>query len=326
MSITRLPGLIDVHAHLREPGATHKEDFLTGTQAAVKGGFTYVLDMPNNPGAPTISIERLEEKIKLADEKAVCDVGFHYGTDGNNWRTFATAAANARVFGLKIYCNHTTGVLLIEDKKKLEEIFKAWESPKPILVHAEDTKLEVALELAKKHSRVLHECHISLAKEVNLVGQAKADGMMVSAGVTPHHLFLNKNNSDATMRPPLATQDDQDALWQGIKDEVIDLIETDHAPHTPEEKTEGAFGVPGLETAIGLMGLAVHESRITHHDLIKLMHLNPKRIFHIPDQDSFIEVDFDTPYTVDSSKFLSKAKWSPFDGWTLYGNPILRSK
>ncbi len=319
MPITKLPGLIDVHVHLREPGATQKEDFDTGTAAAVRGGFGFVIDMPNNPGAPTISIERLEEKIRLADAKAHCGVGFHYGTNGNNLDTFAKAAANPRVYGLKIYCNHTTGELLMSNDELLINVFNAWESPKPILVHAEGAMLERCLELAQKYGHRLHHCHTSLASEVELISQAKQSFMKVSAGVTPHHLFLNNSNS-ATMKPPLATQADQDALWQGIKDEVIDLIETDHAPHTPEEKANGAFGVPGLETALGLMGLAVHEARITQHDLIKLMHLNPKKIFNITHDTGSIEVNFDKSYTVDSSQFASKAKSSPFDGWTLYGS------
>lgn len=324
MGLQKLPGLIDTHVHLREPGAIQKEDFQTGTRAAINGGFSFVIDMPNNHGAPTINIERLEEKIKLADNKAVCGVGFHYGTNGNNLDTFETAAAHKRVYGLKIYCNHTTGELLIEDRVKLEEIFKAWESAKPILVHAEGPQLETALELAKKYSRRLHHCHTSLTSEVELIARAKQLGIRVSAGVTPHHLFLT-NKNDATMKPPLATQNDRNALWKGIKNGAIDMIETDHAPHTPEEKVKGAFGVPGLETALGLMGLAVHESRITHHDLVQLMYVNPKRIFNITHNTGTIKVDFEKPYTVNSSTFASKAKWSPFDGWILYGT-ILRSK
>ena len=315
MSITKLPGLIDVHVHLREPGATHKEDFDTGTASAIRGGFGFVIDMPNNPGAPTISIEWLEEKIELS-KKAHCGVGFHYGTNGNNLSSFAKASEDKHVYGLKIYMNHTTGELLVDQP---EEIFKAWESNKPILVHAEGPQLELALGLAQKYGRRLHHCHTSLASEVKLIAQAKQALMKVTAGVTPHHLFLNTKNS-AIMKPPLS--DDQEALWQGINDEIIDLIETDHAPHTPEEKAQGAFGVPGLETALGLMGLAIHESRITQHELIKLMYLNPKRIFNITADTGTIEVDFEKPYTVDASQFASKAKQSPFDGWTLYGTVL----
>ena len=112
MAIERFPGFIDVHVHLRDPGATHKEDFYTGTRAAIKGGFTFVLDMPNNP-SPTISIERLSEKIRLADQKAICEVGFHYGTNGKNTETFRDAWSSPKVFGLKVYCNHTTREILL---------------------------------------------------------------------------------------------------------------------------------------------------------------------------------------------------------------------
>lgn len=123
MSIQRLPGLIDVHVHLRDPGATDKEDFASGTRAALKGGFTQVIDMPNNPGRPTTDLRRLQEKIDGASDRAVCDVGFHYGTTGLNTDTFAAAAAEDLVFGLKVYCNHTTGELLVDDLISLERIF-----------------------------------------------------------------------------------------------------------------------------------------------------------------------------------------------------------
>src|SRR5258708_2631495 len=143
MSLLRLPGLIDVHVHLREPGATHKEDFLTGSRAAVKGGFTFIIDMPNNP-TPTISLERLAEKIALS-KKAICDIGFHYGTNGLNTESFAAAAQNPKVFGLKLYCNHTTGEMLLDDPILVEKVFQTWESEKPILVHAEGEKLTTAI-------------------------------------------------------------------------------------------------------------------------------------------------------------------------------------
>lgn len=310
-----LPGLIDVHVHLREPGATHKEDFLTGTRAAVKGGFAFVIDMPNNPGMPTISAERLEEKIELS-KKGVCGVGFHFGTNGKNLDEFKKIWDNPRVFGLKIYMNNTTGELLVENP---EDIFKAWESPKPILVHAEGSQLEKAIELAKKYNRKLHVCHVSLASEVELIRNTKHEHRItISAGVTPHHLFL----TEGKMKPPINTEKDKEALWRGIADQTIDLIETDHAPHLQSEK---AFGVPGLETALGLMGLAIYEKRITNNDLIKLMHDNPKRIFNIPawpagrpDTDGHIEVDFEKSYTV-AGPYETKCNWSPFEGWTLYG-------
>lgn len=329
MATTRLPGLIDVHVHMREPGATHKEDFATGSRAAVKGGFTTILDMPNNP-IPTITPARLAEKIALADEKSVCAIGFHYGTTGNNLETFAAVWDNPRVFGLKIYCNHTTGELLVEDPMVLENIFRAWESPKPILVHAEGERLTRAIELAQTYGRRLHACHVSLGTEVELLIQAKRDGLPVSAGVTPHHLYLTDADrhalgARAMMKPPLATVDDQEALWEGLRTGMIDLIETDHAPHLLEEKESGKaqFGVPGLETALGLMIRATAEGRLPKNRLVHLMHHNPQKIFSIPEApDTFIEVDFEAPYTVGDGGYETKCEWSSFAGWELPGKVL----
>src|ERR1035437_467505 len=159
MTLKKFPGLIDVHVHLREPGATQKEDFLTGSKAALAGGFTFIIDMPNNP-IPTFSLKALEEKIKLS-KKAVCDIGFHFGTNGKNLNSFKGAYLHPRIFGLKIYLNHTTGDFLIDDQQVLEQIFVSWESEKPIMVHAEGKKIEECIVLAKKYNRNLHICHIS---------------------------------------------------------------------------------------------------------------------------------------------------------------------
>lgn len=326
MAIKRYPGLIDVHAHLRDPGATKKEDFNTGSQAALAGGYTFVLDMPNNP-IPTISLKALEDKVALADEKATCDINFNYGTDGKNLDSFAGVWNNPRVFGLKIYCNHTTGDLLIDDDKTIDNIFKAWESDKPILVHAEGKQLSMAINKAKKYSRRLHDCHISRAEEVEMIRNAKKEGLLISAGVCPHHLYMTdedvkKLDFRATMKPPLGTKDDQETLWEGINDKTIDMIETDHAPHLLSEKESGEakYGVPGLETALGLMLLAVKNGKITEKNMINLMHNNPKKIFNIPDQgNTYIELDPNEKYTVKDEDLKTKCKWSPFNNWELYG-------
>lgn len=336
MALTRLPGLIDVHCHLRDPGATQKEDFYTGSRAGVKGGFTFLIDMPNNP-LPTATPERLAEKIILSDQKAFCDLGFHYGTNGRNLSTFPLVWDNPRVFGLKVYCNQTTGELLIEDQKLLEEIWKTWESEKPILLHAEGAQLAFAIELAKKYQRKIHECHISTASEVELVRQAKQEGIKISAGVCPHHLFLTQEDEKrlepkGLMKPPLPTLTDQAALWEGVRNGVIDLVETDHAPHLLSEKETGAvkFGVPGLETALGLLGKAVHEQKIGEQDIIRLLYLNPQRIFNVPiQQDTFVEVDFEKTSTVGKGGYETKCAWSPFEGWELPGvlhQVVLRGK
>lgn len=323
MAIVRYPGLIDVHVHLREPGATHKEDFITGSRAAIKGGFTRVLDMPNNP-IPTTTIARLKQKIKLA-QKASCQIGFHFGTNGKNLKHFKSAYKNKNVYGLKLYCNHTTGEMLIEDINLLTKVFAAWNSQKPILVHAEGVQLSAVIALAHLYKRKLHVCHISQAVEVKLVSLAKKSGQNITAGVCPHHLFMTnkdvpKIGSLAMMKPPLGTKQDQNALWQGINDHTIDVVGTDHAPHTLKEKESKTppFGVPGLETAVGLLYLGVKKKLIRKTFIRKLLYDNPKKIFSLPSQtNTYIKVDEDRSWTVGKDGYETKCNWSPFDGWKL---------
>ena len=312
--IQNFPGFIDVHVHLRDPGATYKEDFASGARAAIVGGFTYILDMPNNP-IPTFAIARLKDKIRRT-RNLTCDIGFYYGTRGDNLASFPAAWKNPHVFGLKLYCNHTTGDYLVDDLPTLEKIFAAWKSDKPILVHAEGVHLAATLALAICYSRRLHVCHISQKSEVELVKRAKK---RVTCGVTPHHLFLT---SGQLMKPPLGTKEDRDALWEGIEDGTIDIVETDHAPHTLEEKQSDKppFGVPGLETAVGLMFLAVKKKKITQKKLLDLLYYHPKKIFHVPTQPkTTIALDPDKPYIVGKSGYETKCNWSPFEGWKLYG-------
>ena len=335
MALKKFPGFIDVHVHLREPGATHKEDFYTGSRAAIKGGFTHILDMPNNP-MPTITDQRLAEKVLLS-KKALCDIGFHFGTNGKNTEEFSKVADSPRIFGLKIYCNHTTGEMLIEDLALLENVFKAWKSHKPILVHAEGVQLAAAIALAHLYNKRLHVCHISQAIEVELVKLAKAKSQQITAGVCPHHLYLTSIDREnlkgyGCMKPPLGTQKDQDALWQGLNDGTIDIVETDHAPHTREEKEKDppAFGVTGLETAIGLMFKAVSDGRIKESDVVEFLYTRPKEIFNIPHQpDTFVELDPEKEWVVGVDGYQTKCGWSCFDGWKLRGkieNVVFKGK
>lgn len=325
-SLLKLPGFIDVHVHLREPGATHEEDFKTGTEAAVAGGTVFVIDMPNNP-IPTFSSEALSEKKKLSDSKEIIPVGFHYGTNGKNLDTFVRVWSDPRVFGLKIYCNYTTGEYLVNDEKMLDGIFKAWDCGKPILVHAEGEQLKTAIALAKKYSRRLHVCHISQAVEIEDICKAKEDGLHISAGVTPHHLFLTDKDSErlksyALMKPPLGLQSDQDALWKALHDGVIDLIETDHAPHTKEEKESDKppFGVPGLETALPLLLIKLHKEKITLDEVIRWTFKNPKKLFSVPiEEDTYIEIDMDRAWVLQNTDLKTKCGWSPFNGWQMIG-------
>ncbi|KKS20633.1 MAG: hypothetical protein UU78_C0057G0003 [Candidatus Roizmanbacteria bacterium GW2011_GWC2_41_7] len=350
MKTVKLPGLIDPHVHLRDPGATHKEDFESGTKAAVAGGFVMVLDMPNNP-EPTITVEALEQKKRLVKEKAVCDVGFIFGASSrhperaervegslsNNDNTSEFEKVIDDVYALKVYMDTTTGNLLIEEEQILENIFNKWPSHKPIVVHAEREMMNRAIDLAKKFNNKLHIAHLSQRSELEQIIQEKEKGFTITCEVTPHHLFLTEKDAVAlgpygTMKPPLKSKQDVDFLWKHI--DAIDCIATDHAPHTKEEKESDnpPFGVPGLETSLPLMLTAVSEGRITIDDIVRLMHKEPQKIFGIDvvrisdprlqNGDTYIEVDTNAEYTIENKNLFTKCGWSTFDGMKVKGKIV----
>ncbi|MGI8637559.1 MAG: amidohydrolase family protein [Segetibacter sp.] len=313
-----LPGLIDAHVHLRDPGQTHKEDFLTGTTAALAGGFTAVLDMPNN-AQPVTTVARLKEKIKLAREKAVCDIGFYYGSLGDNLETFDEAAESA--VGLKLYLNKTTGGYLL-DAKYLKKIYKAWPKEKPVLLHVEEDLIDVAIESIKDSKRPVHVCHMPSREILEKIITAKKAGLPVTCGVCPHHLFLTNQDVKkighyGKMLPSLKTQSDQDYLWEHLDD--IDIFESDHAPHTHLEKTEGMFGVPGLETTLPLLLTAEEQGKITRQQIIDKCFTAPARIFHLAnDKNTLVEVAIEE-YEIKNEQLHTKCGWSSFAGQKVIG-------
>lgn len=315
-----LPGLIDPHVHLRDPGQTEKEDFFTGTSAALAGGYTTVLDMPNNL-EPITTLQRLEAKIAAASQKTVSDIGFHFGTLGDNFDEFPRVID--KVHGLKIYLNVTTGGFVI-DKDKLLAIYKAWPEGKPILLHAEQDVSELVGSVLRAAPKQTHICHVSSRAELEFVIRAKEAGWPVTCGVTPHHLFLTEDDAERLhgygyMKPFLKSKADQDFLWQNL--EYIDVIESDHAPHTKAEKDSDKppFGVPGLETTLSLMLSAEAEGRLTRVQLLERLHSNPARIFGItPDDDTHVEVSMEE-YEIKNEVLLTKCGWSPFVGRRVIG-------
>jgi len=321
--MTILPGLIDPHVHLREPGQIEKEDFYTGTAAALAGGFTTVIDMPNNT-TPITTLETLEEKTGLAKEKIVADVGFHFGTLGDNMDEFEKIMDN--VLGLKLYLNETTGNFLIS-KEKLLAIYTAWKNAqmKPILVHAEDKMLARVIEIAKRTAVSTHICHISDEFELTLVMQAKEQGIPITCGVTPHHLFLTEDDEKhlgpfGMMKPKLKSKKDVEFLWKHLK--AIDVVESDHAPHTLAEKQSETpvYGVPGLETTLPLLLTAVSQNRLTLDNVIRLCYEGSSKIFGIiHDNQTYSEVDLNQEYEIQNENLFTKSKWSPFDGWKVKG-------
>lgn len=315
-----LPGLIDIHVHLRDPGQTHKENFYSGTSAALAGGFTSVFDMPNN-AEPITTLERLEAKIASARQQAVCDIGFNFGTLGDNFDEFPKIIN--KVSALKVYLNVTTGNFVI-DKDKLIEIYKAWPSDKPILLHAEDDVSELVLGVLRQVPKPTHICHVSSRSELEFVMKAKDEGLPITCGITPHHLFLTDKDAERLgayghMKPYLKSKSDQDFLWQHL--DGFDIVESDHAPHTKEEKDSDSppFGVPGLETMLPLLLTAEQQGRLTHQQLLDRLHFNPARIMGVtPDPASQIDVVMEE-YEIKNENLLTKAGWSPFAGRKVVG-------
>ncbi len=314
---------INPHVHLRDFEESHKEDLDSGTRAAIAGGYTTVLDMPNN--RPPISDEpTLREKLRRAGEAVHCQYGAYLvGIAGNAEQAAAAAHLSA---GLKIYLDNTHGALFVRRLDVLKDHFRLWPAEKPILVHAEDTSVPLAIGLAATYGKRLHLCHISLAREIEYIRDAKEAGLPVTCEVTPHHLFLTERDADALgtlgyMKPELKPASDVQALWDNL--DVIDCIADDHAPHTLAEK-HGANpppGVPGLETTLPLMLNAVREGRLSMERLIEMTATAPSRIFSIPlSEDTYALIDdLDQPYTLDVKTLQTKVGWSPFEGHPLAG-------
>lgn len=333
MNERRLPGLIDVHTHLRVPGGEHKEDFATGTAAALAGGVTMVLGMPNtNP--PLSTPEALATARAAAARDARCDVGLFAGAAADDIDRLPELAETA--VGLKIYLNDTFGRLRIDRLSTLSACFRRWPRHKPIALHAEQQSVAVAIGLAAVADRPIHIVHVSRREEIELIADAKRRGLPVTCEVAPHHLFMSQNDYAqlgplADMRPILGTPDDVAALWEHL-DETIDCIATDHAPHTLTEKAgpHPPPGVPGLETSLLLMLTAVAAGRLSEQRLIALMHDNPRRIFNLPAQpDTYVIVDLDQTTRIDNARLYTRCGWSPFHGRELVGRivrVVLRGK
>lgn len=344
MARIQLPGLVDAHVHLREPGYVHKEDYTTGTAAALAGGVTTVLDMPNTI-PPTATPATLAEKAALAASKAVCDVGIFVGATSSDLDAYLPAAQ--RACGLKIYVNDTFGSLRIDDLASMHRLFRTWAERAdevggfrsdetishslsssllgPIAVHAEDLMVPVCLYLSDLYEAPLHIVHVSRRSEIELIRAAKERGSRVTCEASPHHLFLStadlpRLGARGDMRPRLATPDDVAALWENL--DVIDIFATDHAPHTLAEKASETPppGVPGVETMLPLLLTAVHAGRLKVEDIVERCFHAPRRIYGLPEQpETTIDVDVDAQFTLRDEDMHTKAGWTPFAGMPVFG-------
>ena len=343
-----LPGLIDVHVHLREPGGEHKEDFLSGTQAALAGGVTTVLAMPNT-SPPVVDRASLDLALARAAAKAVCDYGQFAGATPDN---ASVVAALDDACGLKMYMGSSTGSLLVDTFAGQAAHFATFPRGRVLAVHAENEEavrwydargerrpplcaaLETAraLVFAEHFNRRVHICHVSTVAEARLIRDARARGVPVTAEVAPHHLFLalagdGTEHPLRRMNPPLRDEAERETLWDYL--DVFDAIATDHAPHTLEEKA-GAnppSGVPGLESMLPLLLTAVHQGRLSLTELVRLTSAGPAAAFGLaqkgqlaPGYDADITlVDPGAAWTFGDRRYYTRCNWSPFAAWQMQG-------
>lgn len=329
----KLPGLIDPHVHLREPGATHKEDYDTGTASALAGGVTMVLAMPNTK-PPIFDETTLNDVLATAKIKARCDYAQYLGAGPDNATEAARLAPKAAA--LKMYLDSTFGQLRLDDMTLWMEHFRLWPGETPIVVHAESRSMAAAIWMAQMFDKPIHIAHISLREEILLIKEAKQRGIKVTCEVCPHHLFFTEGGipcccecspaesqlspGRAEVRPRLSTKADVDALWENLA--YIDCFATDHAPHTPAEKDgdNPPPGFPGLETLLPLLLTAVSEDRLTIDDIIQKSVINPRRIFKLPEQpETWVEVDENSRYEIRAAEMHSRCGWTPFEGWQVRG-------
>ena len=339
-----MPGVIDVHTHMREPGITYKEDFTTGSRACAKAGITTFYDMPNTIPTTT-TLENLLEKKKLANEKSIVNFGFHFGGSKNdNVEEIKKVLSSGEANTVKIFMNVTTGEMLIEDDEILKKVFK---NSKLVLVHAENEMIDKAIELNKNCGKGLYVCHIPSENELKKVINAKKNNELntkehpIYAEVTPHHLFLNTEIRESTernkmllrMKPELRKKSDNEFLWEAINHGEIDTIGTDHAPHLISEKLKKiTFGMPGVETSLALMINAFNEEKISLEMIQKLMCENPAKIMKIEKRGKLEEGFFADIIVVDTQKewivavddrIESKCGWTPYENWKLKGKNTL---
>jgi dihydroorotase len=355
-----LPGIIDPQVHFREPGKEYKEDLASGSRAAAKGGVTSFLEMPNTD-PPTIDQATLDDKLARAARGCVVNYGFFIGATADNLDEINRAGPAC---GIKIFMGSSTGSLLVDRQEDLERIFA--NGTRLIAVHAEDearirarrqqfagrgdtavhseirdnecARLATAraLALAKQYRRRLHILHLSTHEEVELLRRDKP--AWITAEAIPNHLLLNVDDyarldTLVQMNPPIRTRADNDALWQGLRDGVIDFIATDHAPHTLDEKHAGyprsPAGMPGVETSLPLMLTAMRAGKCTLADIQRWMSRAPAEAYRISNKGRLLPgydadltlVDIERYRPVRDEELYTRVHWSPYAGKELTGWP-----
>jgi dihydroorotase len=352
-----LPGVVDDQVHFREPGLTHKEDLYTATRACAKGGVTSFLEMPNTRPTTT-TCERLEEKLQLAQQKCLVNFGFYIGATADNVDELKKAK---RTPGIKIFIGSSTGDLLVDEQAALERIFA--ETTLPICAHCEDeatvransarlnggssfedhSKIrdvtaaviatKRAIDLAFRHNHRFHVLHVSTGAETELLRDPRG---LITAEACPHHLLFNVDDYErlgslVQMNPSIKTSADNEALWAALKDGRIQVIATDHAPHTLEEKRQpypkSPSGLPAVENSLALMLDCVNAGICSLESVVHWMCDAPARVWDLVGKGRIAEgydadlvlVDMGKKQTVRNENQETKCRWSPWDGVALQG-------
>jgi dihydroorotase len=359
-----LPGVIDDQVHFREPGLTHKEDLHTATRACAKGGVTTFLEMPNTVPAATTQ-GRLDEKLALAAGKCLVNYGFYIGATPHNLADLKTAT---RTPGIKIFIGSSTGDLLVDDQAALEAIFA--ETTLPICAHCEDESTvranaarltgttnvadhsrvrdhaaaliatRRAMDLATRHGHRFHVLHVSTGDEAQLLTD---HGHLITAEACPHHLLFHTADYDrlgtlVQVNPSIKTAEDSLQLWEALQGGRIQVVATDHAPHTLEEKRKpyspghggSPSGLPAVENSLALMLNEVNRGRCTMEQVAGWMCDAPARVWDIVGKGrievgydaDLVLVDLSKTATIRNAEQETKCRWSPWDGVTLTGWPV----
>lgn len=358
-----MPGAIDDQVHFREPGLTHKAEIYTEAKAAVAGGITSFMEMPNTV-PNTLTQELLEEKYRLASEKSLANYSFYMGASNDNLEEVLKTDAS-KVCGIKVFMGSSTGNMLVDKEQTLEQLFS--HVGMLIATHCEDEATirknnelykqkygedvpfechplirsaeacfkssSTAVALAKKHGSRLHVLHISTAKELSLFDNTLAlKDKRITAEACVHHLWFDDSDyaqkqSLIKWNPAVKTATDREAILAAVNNDVIDVVATDHAPHTWEEKQQSYFkapsGGPLVQHSLVAMLELYHQGKITLEKIVQKMAHNPAILFRVQNRGFIREgyfadlvlVDLDKPWTVNKDNILSKCQWSPFDGY-----------
>ncbi len=359
-----IPGVIDDQVHFREPGLTHKENLHTASLACAKGGVTTFLEMPNTvPNA--ITQAGVDHKLELAADRCVVNYGFYIGATPDNIEDLKTAT---RTPGIKIFIGSSTGDLLVDQQEALERIFA--ETTLPLTAHCEDeatvranaerlgggktvhdhSKIRDhaaaristarAIDLATRHQHRFHVLHVSTADEIPLIAAAhKSHPGVITAEACTHHLWFTVDDYDRLgtriqMNPSIKTRADVDALWQALRDGVLEVVATDHAPHTLDEKKQpypkSPSGLPAVENSLALMLTAMHDGKCSLEQIVDWMCAKPARTWRIVGKGSIVPgfdadlalVDINKTHIVKDDEQLTKCRWSPWHGERLKGKVV----